>query len=123
MATGAGRKNCHVAGLQGQCTAPVAPEPNLAGFARNPKHFIFAGMVMNVVVDVVPPAATPAIGLEKLFQHGCGVNLNVKGMGPKFIRKVLSAGESGSPGTSLQAGSGSAPAAATWMSSLWLRIS
>ncbi|WP_352542951.1 hypothetical protein [Mesorhizobium sp. M0018] len=27
--TGAGRKNCHVAGLQGQCTAPVAPNRTL----------------------------------------------------------------------------------------------
>jgi len=38
--------------------------------ARNTKHFMHAGMVVNVIVNAVSPRIAPSFTFKQLFEHG-----------------------------------------------------
>ena len=67
------RKNRHVARLQLKSTSLRSSELNLAAAARDAKHFVGAGMIVNIVVDAVPPHIAPTIAFEQLFKDCSGI--------------------------------------------------
>jgi hypothetical protein len=67
------RKDGYVTRLEGDSVSVLSSKSHLTASPRDAKDFMGARMVMDIVVDAVPPRASPTSAIKQLFKYGRGV--------------------------------------------------
>jgi hypothetical protein len=70
LVTGAGRQYGDVSRLERENPSLAAAETHPALPAGDPEHLVDPRVVVDIVVDPVPPGVAPSVGLEEVF-HDC----------------------------------------------------
>ena len=78
LMSGAGGQNDYITGLEAQCAPALPTKLDLASATGYPQHLVDAGVVVDIVVDSVPPGISPAVVFEQIFEHGGGVETSRK---------------------------------------------
>src|SRR4051794_35501041 len=75
LVAGARWKDCDIARDQGEGATSRAAElhPSLA--ARDTKHLVNLGMIMDVIIDAVAPGIAPAVFLEQILIDRRGIEI------------------------------------------------
>jgi len=68
--TGAGRQYGDVARLERENPSLAAAETHPALPEGDPEHLVDPGVVVDIIVNPVPPGVAPSVGLEEVF-HDC----------------------------------------------------
>src|SRR6516164_3108167 len=71
--TCSGGKHGDISGRQLEYLSLVAAEAHPGLAARNSKHLVGAGMIMDIIVDAVAPRAAPAVAFEQGLEYCRGV--------------------------------------------------
>src|SRR3954471_22579360 len=67
------RLHNHIARLQHQIAAAGAAETRLDPSTRDPQHFMRRGMIVQEIINPVPPPVAPAMAVEQHLENGGGI--------------------------------------------------
>ena len=67
------RKDRNVARVEAKCSAVHPTQSNLGIAARDAEHLMNSGVVMDVIVNFIPPVAPPAVFGEDLLENRCRI--------------------------------------------------
>jgi hypothetical protein len=91
---GAGRQDRYVAGTELDRAAVLSAKADLGGAARNAHHFVDSGMIMQVVINAVPPASAPAVAFEDILEDSGRIERTRQGIiREDRLREIPGAGD------------------------------
>src|SRR5262249_37603053 len=64
-----------VASLYRERAAALSTKTDIGAAARNAQHLVDPRMIVRIVEDPVAPAVAPAVALEQILEHRCGIEL------------------------------------------------
>jgi hypothetical protein len=69
LVTSPRRNENRIASFQNERAASLPAKPDARVTARNAQHLVNARMIMEIVIDITPPAIAPSVLCEKIFEH------------------------------------------------------
>jgi hypothetical protein len=69
LVTSPRRNEDRIASFQNERAASLPAKPDARVTARNAQHLVNARVVVEIVIDIAPPAIAPSVLCEKIFEH------------------------------------------------------